>query len=99
MADLRPGCLPHPTYSSDLVPCDYHVFGPPKKFSTDKVIKEVLHSWLQDQLEDSFFSRNPGISEAGGRPALNVTGIMQKNDTAFPVMFVYFNEKQLKLLF
>jgi histone-lysine N-methyltransferase SETMAR len=57
--DLRLECIPHPAYSLDLAPSDYHVFGPlkealgGKKFSTDDEIKEVVHRWLRSQR--SFF--------------------------------------------
>jgi hypothetical protein len=68
--DLHLECIPHPAYSLDFAPSDYHVFGPPKealsgkKFSTDNEIKEVVHRWLCSQSEEFFFSWNPGISEA-----------------------------------
>jgi histone-lysine N-methyltransferase SETMAR len=57
--DLHLECIPHPAYSPDLTPSDYHVFGPlkealsGKKFSTDDEIKEAVHRWLQSQR--SFF--------------------------------------------
>jgi hypothetical protein len=44
--------LKHPPYSPDLVPMDFHLFGPMKehlrgqKFADDEVIKEV-QSWLK----------------------------------------------------
>jgi histone-lysine N-methyltransferase SETMAR len=60
--DLRSECIPHPAYSPDLAPSDYHVFEPLKKFSMDDEIKEAVHKWLRSQR--SFFLRNPGISEA-----------------------------------
>jgi histone-lysine N-methyltransferase SETMAR len=70
ITDLRLECIPHPAYSSDLAPSDYHVFGPlkealgGKKFSTDDEIKGAVHGWLRSQSEEFFFSRNPGICEA-----------------------------------
>jgi histone-lysine N-methyltransferase SETMAR len=60
--DLRLECIPHPAYSPDLAPSDYHVFGPfkealgGKKFSTDSEIKEAVHRWLLSQSEEFFFS-------------------------------------------
>jgi histone-lysine N-methyltransferase SETMAR len=57
--DLHLECIPHPAYSPDLAPSDYHVFGSHKealggkKFSTDDEIKEVVHRWLRSQR--SFF--------------------------------------------
>jgi histone-lysine N-methyltransferase SETMAR len=62
ITDLCLDCIPHPAYSSDLAPNDYHVFGPlkealgGKKFSTDDEIKEAVHWWIRSQSEE-FFSR------------------------------------------
>jgi histone-lysine N-methyltransferase SETMAR len=60
--NLRLECIPHPAYSPDLAPSDYHVFGPlkeavgGKKFSTDDEIKEAMHRWLRSQSSQrSFF--------------------------------------------
>jgi histone-lysine N-methyltransferase SETMAR len=70
ITDLHLKCIPHPAYSPDLAPSDYHVFGPLMealggyKFSTDDELKEAVHRWLSSQLEEYFFSWNPGISEA-----------------------------------
>jgi histone-lysine N-methyltransferase SETMAR len=58
--NLRLECIPHPAYSPDLAPSDYHVFGPlkeglsGKKFSTDDEIKEAVHRWLHSQSEEFF---------------------------------------------
>jgi histone-lysine N-methyltransferase SETMAR len=60
ITDLCLECIPHPAYSPDLAPSDYHVFGPlkealgGKKFSTDDEIKEVVHRWLRSQSEEFF---------------------------------------------
>jgi histone-lysine N-methyltransferase SETMAR len=56
ITDLRLECIPHPAYSLDLAPSDYHVFGPLKKFSTDDETKEAVHRWLRSQSKE-FFSR------------------------------------------
>jgi histone-lysine N-methyltransferase SETMAR len=62
ITDLRLECIPHPAYSPDLAPSDYHAFGPlkealgGKKFSTDDEITEAVHRWLRSQSEE-FFSR------------------------------------------
>jgi histone-lysine N-methyltransferase SETMAR len=62
ITDLLLECIPHPAYSPDLAPSDYHVFGPlkealgGKKCSTDDDIKEAVHRWLRSQ-SDEFFSR------------------------------------------
>ena len=45
----------HPLYSPDLVPSDYHLFGPLKealrgrRFTTDQELKEAVHAWLAAQ--------------------------------------------------
>jgi histone-lysine N-methyltransferase SETMAR len=60
--DLHLEHIPHPAYSPDLAPSDYHVFGPlkealsGKKFSMDDEIKEAVHRWLCTQSEEFFFS-------------------------------------------
>jgi histone-lysine N-methyltransferase SETMAR len=47
--------LEHPPYSLDLVPSDYHLFGPLKDalrgrhFASDEEVKEVVHAWLVTQ--------------------------------------------------
>lgn len=62
ISNLRFECLPHPPYSPDLAPSDYHIFGPlkealgGKKFSTDDEVKTAVHAWLCSQPQD-FFSR------------------------------------------
>jgi histone-lysine N-methyltransferase SETMAR len=58
--------LPHPPYSPDLAPSDFHLFGPLKRHlagkrfqSDDEVVAEV-HAWL-NSLDRSFFTE--GIFE------------------------------------
>jgi histone-lysine N-methyltransferase SETMAR len=58
ITDLRLECIPHPAYSPDLAPSDYHVFGPLKKFSTDDDIKEEMHRWLHSQSEEFFLAES-----------------------------------------
>ena len=47
--------VPHPPYSPDLAPSDYHLFGPLKndllgtKFSDDEAVKEICREWLKSQ--------------------------------------------------
>jgi histone-lysine N-methyltransferase SETMAR len=53
--------LDHPSYSPDLAPSDFHLFGPLKKhlggrrFSTDEVQQAVI-SWLQEFDTDFFYA-------------------------------------------
>ena len=50
--------FPHPPYSPDLAPSDYHSFGPLKnnlrgtKFSDDEAVKEICRGWLKSQPKD-----------------------------------------------
>lgn len=60
IGDLRWELLPHPAYSPDLAPSDYHLFGPMKKslrghhFSCLTEVKRVLNRWV-DTTPRSFF--------------------------------------------
>jgi histone-lysine N-methyltransferase SETMAR len=60
--DLFFECLPHPLYSPDLAPSDFHVFGPleeamgDKSFRSDEEVQQTVHKWLRSQPKD-FFSR------------------------------------------
>ena len=53
--------LPHPPYSPDLAPSDYHLFGPMKKmlggqkFASDAEVQSVVCQWLGQQ-PASFFA-------------------------------------------
>jgi len=53
--------LPHPPYSPDLAPSDYHLFGPMKKmlgwqkFASDTEVQSVISQWLGQQ-PASFFA-------------------------------------------
>jgi histone-lysine N-methyltransferase SETMAR len=64
LTDLRLECIPHPAYSLDLTPSDYHVFGPlkealsGKKFSMDDEIKEAVHRWLRSHSEEFFLTES-----------------------------------------
>ena len=60
--DLSFECLPHPPYSPDLAPSDFHVFGPLKEamggktFRSDEEVQQAMREWLHSQPND-FFSR------------------------------------------
>jgi histone-lysine N-methyltransferase SETMAR len=53
--DLSFECLPHPPYSPDLAPSDFHVFGPLKEttgcksFRSDEEVQQAVHEWLRSQ--------------------------------------------------
>jgi hypothetical protein len=60
--------LEHPSYSLDLSPCDYHMFGPlkealqPQRFNDDEQVKNFVRKWLQTR-PPSFYSA--GIKSTG----------------------------------
>jgi histone-lysine N-methyltransferase SETMAR len=60
--DLSFECLPHPPYSPNLTPSDFHVFGPLKEamggksFRSDEEVQQVVHEWVHSQPKD-FYSR------------------------------------------
>ncbi|GFR73167.1 histone-lysine N-methyltransferase SETMAR [Elysia marginata] len=47
--------LPHPSYSPDLAPSDYHLFGPMKQalrgkhYENDEEVKSAVKTWLKEQ--------------------------------------------------
>ena len=59
--DLYFECLPHPPYSPDLAPSDFHVFGPlkeamgSKSFSSDEEVQQAVQEWLCSQPKDFVF--------------------------------------------
>ena len=62
MTDLHFECLPHPPYSPDRAPSDFHMFGPleeamgGKKFRSDEEVRHAVHEWLCG-LPKEFFSK------------------------------------------
>jgi histone-lysine N-methyltransferase SETMAR len=74
--DLDFECLPHPPYSPDLAPRDYHMFGPlkeatgGKKFCSDEEVQQVVHEWLRRQPQEFFLEDSIHFVNAGG-PVLN----------------------------
>jgi hypothetical protein len=62
ITDLHFDTLPHPPYSPDLAPSDYHMFGPlkeamgGKKFHFDEEVHQAVHEWLCTRPQE-FFSR------------------------------------------
>jgi histone-lysine N-methyltransferase SETMAR len=53
--------MEHPTYNPDLVPSDFHVFGPMKealrgrRLSSDKEVIGAVQNWLKTQANKFFF--------------------------------------------
>ena len=63
---LKWGAMEHPAYSPNLVPSDFHLFGPLKnarQFSCDDV-KAAVHQWLRTQPKTCF---SDGIKNLVGR--------------------------------
>jgi len=60
--ELRFESIPHPPYSPDLAPLEFHVFGPLKdalsgtQFRDDDEVRSVVHEWLRTRPKE-FFSR------------------------------------------
>jgi len=56
-------CLPHPPYSPDVAPSDFHTFGPlkeamgDKSFRSNEEVQQAVHEWLHSQPKYFFFSR------------------------------------------
>ena len=61
--DMHFECLPHPPYSPDLAPSDYHIFGPLKEalggttFRSVEEVQEAVHECLHKQRRHVFLSR------------------------------------------
>jgi transposase len=57
---LKWDVLPHPPYSPDLAPSDYHLFGPMKKvlggkrFQNNDEVIAAVQSWIHEQLKTFF---------------------------------------------
>jgi transposase len=62
ITDLHFDTLPHPPYSPDIAPSDYHMLGPlkeaigGKKFRSDEEVHQAVHKWLRTRPQE-FFSR------------------------------------------
>lgn len=62
LENLKWNVLPHPAYSPDLAPSDFHLFGPlkeflgGKKFQTNDAVEDAVRSWMDDQPKHFFES-------------------------------------------
>jgi hypothetical protein len=62
ITDLHSDTIPHPPYSPDLAPSDYHMFGPlkevmgGKKFHSNEEVHNAVNEWLRIRPQE-FFSR------------------------------------------
>ena len=88
ITDLHFECLPHPPYSPDLAPSDFHRFGPlkeamrGKKFRSDEEVRHAVHEWLRRLPKEFFFLKEFMHFVSAGGLALSVGEIMLKSDTA-----------------
>jgi len=63
--------FPHPAYSPDLAPSDFHLFGrlkeamKKKMFRDDHEVKLFLQRWLEEQPQTRFESRIRRCSSEG----------------------------------
>ena len=75
--------VPHPPYSPDLAPSDYHLFGLLKnhlrgiKFSDDEAVKEICREWLKSQPSD-FYTKGIKLVHRW-KSVYQYTGSMLKN--------------------
>jgi hypothetical protein len=75
---MRFECLPHPPYSPDLAPSDYHIFGPLKEAISVKTfhseeVQEAVHEWLRTRLK-VFVSRGTQESVKRWRACIERNG-------------------------
>jgi hypothetical protein len=70
--DLLFECLPHPPYSPDFAPSDYHIFGQlreamgGKTFKSDEEVQQVVHEWLRMRPKDFFLEESMHFVSTGG---------------------------------
>ena len=88
ITDLHFECLPHPPYSPDLAPSDFHMFGPLKKQWEERSsvlmkreVRNAMHEWLCG-LPKEFFSKGIYALCKRWRTCIERGGIMLKSDTA-----------------
>jgi histone-lysine N-methyltransferase SETMAR len=71
--------LPHPPYSSDLVPSDFHLFGPlkdalcGKRFEDDKSMIRAMRTWFREQ-EMSWYREGMHVVVSRWLKAVDVGG-------------------------
>jgi hypothetical protein len=65
--------MEHPTHSPDLVPSDFHLFGPFKeavggrRFRCDEDIKNPVHQWLHAQPKTFYYDGNKQLVGRWGK--------------------------------
>jgi histone-lysine N-methyltransferase SETMAR len=69
--DLSFECLPHPPYSPDPDPSDFHISGALKEamggrsFRSNKEVQQAVHKWLHSQTKDFFLEVSMHFQSAG----------------------------------
>ena len=69
--DLSFEFLPHPPYSPDFTPSDFHFFGPLKEamggksFRSDEEVQQAVHEWLCCQPKEFFLEVSMHFRSAG----------------------------------
>lgn len=86
LESLKWNVLPHPPYSPDLAPSDFHLFGPLKeflggqKFATDDEVEAAVQSWLDNQPK-TFFERGIMLLPKRWRKCVELRGdYVEKSD-------------------
>jgi len=86
---LKWNVLPHPPYSPDLAPSDYHLFDPLKEHLGEKIFRnneEVIQDvqeWLHWQPKDCFLSGIRKLWTAGTSVSQTREIILKSNDFSF----------------
>lgn len=92
ITNLHLECLPHPRYSFDHAPCDYHVREPCKERSSvqmTRLIRPCLVGFRVSHKIFFFFSRNPSIDEMMADHHWTLLGLL-KSDKEFSIVFAHF---------
>ena len=72
-------CCPHPSYSPDLAPSEFHLFGPLKdalrgaRFEDDKSVILAMRTWLREQ-ERSWYREGIHALASRWRKAVDLDG-------------------------
>jgi len=86
--------FPHPPYSPDLAPSDFHVFGllkqamGGKSFRTDDEVQQAVQEWLRFQPKDFFFLDVSMHFRSAGTLIWNAMETTQKNEV---IVYLWFS--------
>ena len=85
-------CIPHPLYSPNLVPSDFHIFGPLKyvlsglQFWDNDEVWLAAHEWLRTHPKDFFAAESTRLSSTGIN-ALNQKGTVLNSNNIIISLF------------